>query len=185
MNAPQRITDLLVAWRAGDTSARPSLDREIYATLKRMALARLSGGRGPATLNPTALVNEAVARLLGGSQDWRSRAHFYALAALQMRAVLVDHARRRHAARRGGGAVAVTLGTGADEVAAAGDEFLDLHEALGALAREDARTARTIELTYFGGLSAADVAEVAGVSVATVERDLAFGRVWLKRELAR
>lgn len=185
MTAPQRITDLFLAWRAGDTSARSALDHVIYATLKRMVLARLSGTRGPSTLNPTTLVNEAVARLLGGSGDVHARAHLHALAAPQMRAVLVDRARRRHAGRRGGGAIALTLATGAEEVSAGGDEFLALHEALTTLEREDARTARVVELTYFGGLSATDVAEVVGEPADTVERDLAFGRLWLKRELTR
>jgi len=148
-----------------------------------MARGRLAG-RGPATLNPTALVHEAVARLIGASGDFASRAHFFALAALQMRAVLVDHGRRHAADKRGGGAIQVTLDDGL--VATAGgevDAFLDLHDALEALARDDARGARVIELTYFGGLSASECAVVLGVSVATVERDLAFGRAWLKRAL--
>lgn len=183
MNAPQRMTHLLRAWQAGDGGARSVLDDEIYATLKRMARGRLDGS-GPATLNPTALVHEAVARLLDGEPDLRSRAHFYALAALQMRAVLVDHARRRLADKRGGGAVQVTLDEGLAEVDD-GQDFLDLHEALEVLARDDARCARAIELTYFGGLSANEVSDVTGVSVATVERDLKFGRAWLKRALSK
>ena len=153
---------------------------------KRMASGRLAGGRGPATLNPTALVHEAVARLLDSSVDANSRAHFYALAALQMRAVLVDHARRRNADKRGGGAMQVTLDEAlADTGCADAGMFLDLHDALGELARADARCARAVELTYFGGMSAAELAPLLDVSVATIERDLAFGRAWLKRRLAR
>ncbi len=177
-----QLTDLLQAWRSGDGDAGSALNQQIYATLKRMAQQRVGRGAASATLNPTALVHEAVARMLDSDADWRSRAHFYALAALQMRAVLVDHARRRGAAKRGGAAIAVTL----DEQIAAADEdtgLLDLHEALERLAGEDARTARILELTYFGGLGAAEAAEVCKVSVATVERDLRFGRLWLRRAL--
>jgi RNA polymerase sigma factor (TIGR02999 family) len=181
MSAPGVVTGLVRSWRSGESGAQAALTHEIYATLKRMARGRL-GGASPATLNPTALVHEAVARMLDAQADFQSRAHFFALAALQMRAVLVDHARKRGAERRGGGEIAITLDE--DLALVAGDDaFLDLHEALNALAQADPRTARTIELTYFGGMSAAQVGEVSGVSVATVERDLAFGRAWLKRTL--
>lgn len=178
----QALTDLLHAWREGAADAEPALNQHIYQTLKSIARQRLGAQAAP-TLNPTELVHEAVARLLDSSTDWRSRAHFYALAALQMRSVLVDHARRRGAAKRGGDQVAVTLDPGlpgADDAQA----FLDLHDALERLAQHDARTARTIELTYFGGLSASEIAAVQQLSDATVERDLAFGRAWLRRALA-
>lgn len=185
MGVAPDLTGLLQAWRAGDARARVALDAEVYATLKRMASGRLAG-RGPATLNPTALVHEAVARLLDSSMDASSRAHFYALAALQMRAVLVDHMRRRGAGKRGGNAVQVTLDEAlADTGHADADRFLDLHEALDELARADARCAHALELTYFGGMSASELAPVLEVSVATIERDLAFGRAWLGRRLAR
>lgn len=177
------LTDLLHAWRSGDGDAALALNQQIYAALKRMAQQRVGRGAASATLNPTALVHEAVARMLDSNADWRSRAHFYALAALQMRAVLVDHARRRGAAKRGGDAFAVTLEDGA-AVVEDDHALLDLHEALERLAGEERRTAQAIELTYFGGLTAAQVAEVQAVSVATVERDLQFGRAWLRRALA-
>jgi RNA polymerase sigma factor (TIGR02999 family) len=186
MSAAPDLTGLFQAWRGGDAAARAALDAEVYAALKRMAGGRLAGGRGPATLNPTALVHEAVARLLDARVDACSRAHFYALAALQMRAVLVDHARRRSAGKRGGGALQVTLDEAlADGAAADADALLDLHEALQALAREEPRSARVLELTYFGGVAASELAALLQVSVATVERDLAFGRAWLRRRLAR
>lgn len=182
MDATDALTALLQAWRSGDADARAPLNQQIYATLKRMARQRVGPGGGSATLNPTALVHEAVARLLGSDADWRTSAHFFALAALQMRAVLVDHARRRGTAKRGGAAVAVTLG---EDLAVTEDDegVLALHEALERLESEDPRTARALELTYFGGLTATQVAEACGVSVATVERDLRFGRAWLRREL--
>jgi RNA polymerase sigma factor (TIGR02999 family) len=185
MNAAQDVTGLLQAWRSGNDGARAALDAEVYAALKRMARGRLAG-QGPVTLNPTALVHEAVARLLDSSVDAQSRTHFYALAALQMRAVLVDHARRRQAEKRGGDALRVTLDDAlVDTTGGDADVFLDLHDALEALAREDARCARAIELTYFGGLSASQLASVLDVSVATIERDLQFGRAWLRRRLSR
>jgi RNA polymerase sigma factor (TIGR02999 family) len=181
-NVPD-LGETLAAWRAGKAEAEAVLNREVYALLKRMAGARLAQG-GPATLEATGLVHEAVARLLGGGSDWTSRDHFFALAAMQMRAVLVDGARRRMADKRGGGMACVTLG-GAADAAVADDGLLELHEALLRLAERDARAARVVELTYFGGMRAHEIAPVLGISDATVERDLAFGRTWLKRELAR
>jgi RNA polymerase sigma factor (TIGR02999 family) len=103
---------------------------------------------------------------------------------MQMRAVLVDAARRRSADKRGGGAAHVTLG-GAAEAAVGDDSLLELHEALLRLSQRDPRAARVVELTYFGGMRAHEIAPVLEVSDATVERDLAFGRSWLKRELAQ
>jgi RNA polymerase sigma factor (TIGR02999 family) len=179
----QAITELLQAWRVGDNDAHSALSEQVYATLKRMARQRVRGGAGGVTLDATALVHEAVARMLDSDADWNSRAHFYALAALQMRAVLVDAARRRQASKRGGEWAAVSLD--AEQLAGADDEtLLELHDALERLAGDDARTAKVVELTYFGGLTSAQVAEVCGTSVATVERDLKFGRAWLRDALA-
>lgn len=183
MTAPRQLTDLLVAWRAGDAAIADVINEEIYSTLKRMARSRLRDAR-PATLNPTALVHEAVLRLIDADVDFNSRAHFFALAALQMRSVLVDAARRRGAEKRGANALAVTLDDAVAALVDGEDAFLELHQALLDLAKDDQRTARVLELTYFGGLSAAQVGEVVGISVATVERDLAFGRAWLRKELA-
>ena len=172
----------LVAWRAGKAEAEVVLNREVYALLKRMAATRLNPG-GPRTLEVTGLVHEAVARLLGSESDWTSRGHFLALVALQMRAVLVDDARRRSAGKRGAGAAVVTLG-GADEIAVGDSGVLDLHNALLVLSGRDQRTARVVELRYFGGLSAREIGAALGISDATVERDLAFGRAWLQREFS-
>lgn len=180
---PIDLGSTITAWRSGKAEAEAVLNREVYALLKRMAGARLAAG-GPATLEATGLVHEAVARLLGGNSDWTSREHFFALVAMQMRAVLVDGARRRRADKRGGGAAHVTLG-GAAEAAVGDDGLLELHEALLRLSQRDPRAARVVELTYFGGMRAHEIAPVLEVSDATVERDLAFGRSWLKRELAQ
>jgi RNA polymerase sigma factor (TIGR02999 family) len=181
MNDCSNITEALSAWRAGASSAQQQLDKQIYATLKQMARARARDS-GPSTLSPTALVNEAVLRMLDADTDFESRSHFFALAALQMRSVLVDHARRRGADKRGGDQLQVTFD--ADLAAVDADEqLLELHEALEKLAREDARTARVLELTYFGGMNASQLSSALSVSVATIERDLKFGRSWLRTEL--
>jgi RNA polymerase sigma factor (TIGR02999 family) len=184
MNAPVLLTDQLLAWRRGDDAAgREALDREIYAALKRMASARWRGAGTPGTLNPTALVAEAVARLLDGAVDWSSRTHFFALAALQMRAVLIDHARNRQAAKRGGGAAPVTL-EGLELGTSTDDELLDLDVAIDALAEIDARAARIVTLTYFGGMKADEVAEACAISASSVEKDLAYARAWLHQRLS-
>lgn len=183
MSVQQRLTDQLHAWRAGDAQAGAALGEEIYAQLKRLARSRVARDGATPTLNPTALVNEAMLRLLGNDADWQSRAHFFGMAAAAMRSVLVDAARRRNSDKRGNGAIHVTL-DGAGGVAGADTDFLDLHESLEKLAAVDARAARVVELTYFGGLNAREAGEVLATSVATVERDLAFGRAWLARELA-
>lgn len=171
------ITTLLHSWRAGAADVAPRLNAQIYERLKQMARQRFQGG--DVVLSPTVLVHEAVAQMLDADVDWNSRAHFFALAALQMRTVLVAHARRTAAAKRGADPVAVTL----DPAHATSDDgvgVLEIHEALEKLAGEDERAARVLEMTYFGGLDARQAGEALGVSVATVERDLKFGRAWLK-----
>jgi RNA polymerase sigma factor (TIGR02999 family) len=175
--------DLVRAWRAGDPKATEAINQQTYATLKRIARRQAGGVHSAQSMSATSVVNETVASMLEGNVDLLTRVHFHALATLRMRAVLVDHARRRRSAKRGGGVTFVTLNE-ATEVDSE-EKFLDLHEALGVLENEDARTAKVIELTYFGGLSAAEVGEVVGASVATVERDLAFGRVWLRAALSK
>ncbi len=183
MNDAATITELLHAWRSGTADATHRLNAQIYARLKEMARQRFRGGAGGGVLSPTVLVHEAVAQMLDSGTDWHSRSHFYALAALQMRSVLVDHARRSATAKRGADPIAVTL----DSAHAIADDALgviEIHEALEKLAAEDERSARALELTYFGGLDATQVAEVQGVSVATVERDLKFGRAWLREAMS-
>lgn len=175
------ITALLHAWRAGAADAAPRLNAQIYERLKQMARQRFHGG--DVVLSPTVLVHEAVAQMLDADVDWNSRAHFFALAALQMRTVLVAHARRAATAKRGADPVAVTL----NPAHAASDDgvgVLEVHDALDKLAAEDERAARVLEMTYFGGLDARQVGEVLGVSVATVERDLKFGRAWLREAMS-
>jgi RNA polymerase sigma factor (TIGR02999 family) len=139
------------------------------------------------TLQTTALVHEAYIRLVDQQRvQWRNRAHFFGIAAEVMRRVLVDHARARQAAKRGGGVQRITLG---DAMVASSDvedaDVLALHEALERLALLDADQARLVELRYFAGMTIEESAEALGVSPATVKREWALARAWLRRELAR
>jgi RNA polymerase sigma factor (TIGR02999 family) len=183
--APSDVTGLLVAWRHGDAAAGERLLAAVYDELRRQA-ARAMRREGEAhTLQATAVVHEAYLRLVDQrAVEWRSRAHFFGVAAQMMRRVLVDHARARLAEKRGGELRRVSLGdVGAGETDASVD-VLDLHEALERLAALDPDQARLVELRYFGGLGIEDTAEALGVSPATVKREWAVARAWLRRELA-
>ncbi len=184
------VTELLRAWGAGDAHACDALVPLVYAELRRQArLALRREGTGH-TLQPTALVHEAWLRL-GGQHDgrWESRTQFFAIAAEMMRRVLVDHARQRRALKRGGGAVQVTLGEADNAVAVPAGTSIDvldllaLNDALARLAVLDPQKARLVDLRYFAGLSIPEAAAVLGVSPATVGREWAVARMWLRREL--
>ena len=186
---PSDVTQLLLAWGGGDRSAGERLLPAVYAELKHQAARAMRGERSGHTLEPTALVHEAYLRLVDQRRaEWRSRAHFFGVAAQVMRRVLVDHARGRHAAKRGGAMERVTLGD-ADGAAASPDApgggvgVLALHDALDRLAAFDPEQARVVELRYFGGLSIDETAAALGVSAATVKREWAIARAWLRREL--
>ena len=188
--SPPDVTQLLVGWSGGDRSASEQLMAAVYAELHRQA-ARAMGRETPDhTLQATALVNEAYLRLIDQRRvQWRNRAHFFGVAAQLMRRILVDHARGRLAEKRGGGLRQVTLGN-AD---AAGDTMPDesgvdvlvLHEALERLAAIDPRQARIVELRYFGGMNIEDTAEALDLSPATIKREWAVARMWLRRELRK
>ena len=189
----QSVTGLLRAWGSGDAGASDSLVRLVYAELRRQARLALRREGAGHTLQPTALVHEAWLRL-GDQHDarWESRTQFFAIAAQTMRRVLLDHARTRRALKRGGGVVQVTLG-GADRAkyGAAHDEassldavdVIALDDALARLALMDPQKARLVDLRYFAGLSIPEAAEVLGISTATVGREWAVARMWLRREL--
>jgi RNA polymerase sigma factor (TIGR02999 family) len=181
---PPDVTGLLLAWAGGNQGALDALVPAVYAELRRQAARALRREAPGHTLHTTDLVHEAFLRLVDQRRvRWEGRAQFFGVAAETMRRVLVDHARGRHAAKRGGGARQVTLG--ADVAADAGAvDVLALDEALGRLAELDARQARVVELRYFAGLGIEQAAEVLGVSPATVKRDWMVARVWLRRELA-
>jgi RNA polymerase sigma factor (TIGR02999 family) len=182
------ITQLLLAWGAGDQAAGERLLPAVYAELRRQAARAMRRESGEHTLQTTALVHEAYLRLVDQRRVvWQSRAHFFGVAAQLMRRILVDHARERRAAKRGGGARQLTLGHADEAAASAGDEgadVLELHEALERLAALDPEQARLVELRYFAGLSIEETAEALGVSPATVKREWAIARAWLRRELS-
>jgi RNA polymerase sigma factor (TIGR02999 family) len=179
------LTGLLNEWRAGDKAALDRLTSLVYDEIRRIAHRLMQGERKGHTLQTTALVNEAYLRLAGQQKiEWQDRAHFFAVTAQVMRHVLIDHARRRHYAKRGGQAQHVTF----DESTAAmpmerARELLDLDDALNELARIDARKSSVVELRYFGGLSLEETAEALNVSVMTVRRDWRIAKAWLFRRM--
>ena len=181
--SPDDVARLLLELEAGDRSALDQLVPAVYRELRAIAARFLNNERREHTLQPTALVHEAYMRLAGQSGlRWESRAHFLGIAAQMMRRVLVEHARRRLAAKRLDGLVRVTLDD--ERIGGARDvEVVALHDALDALARKDERLARVVELRYFGGLTGAETAEVLGVGTATVDRDWRTARAWLLNEL--
>ncbi|HLJ45048.1 MAG TPA: ECF-type sigma factor [Bryobacteraceae bacterium] len=183
MSDTSGVTKLLVDWRAGNEQALAALTPVVYQELRRLALQHMRSERTGHTLQPTALVNEAYIRLVGQNMpDFQCRSHFFGVAAQVMRQVLIDFARKRLAAKRGGGQradleEAMAVSTQQSE------EFLALHEALDRLAAQDARKAKVIELKYFGGLRREEIAESLGLTLATVKRDLLLGELWLRREM--
>jgi RNA polymerase sigma factor (TIGR02999 family) len=174
---------LLRAWQEGDRAALDELVPRVYDELHRLAASYVRRERPEHTLGSTALLSEAFVRLLGGEPTtWSDRVHFFAVAARHMRQILVDHARRRSAAKRGGPERPVTL----DESRVAADrpdELVALHDALTALEKVDERKARVVELYYFGGMEQQEIAAALGVHVNTVARDLRFAQAWLHRQM--
>jgi RNA polymerase sigma factor (TIGR02999 family) len=179
------VTELLARVVSGHENARDELMEVVYPQLKRIAANLFRNERPGHTLQPTALVNEAYLRVFGPDTiDWRSRAHFFAVLATQIRRVLVDHGRAVRADKRGAGAAKLPLDertegfrTGVDE------DYLALDEALAALANQAPRAARVVELKFFGGLTDAEVAEVMGISMPTVTRDWRYARAALLAQL--
>ena len=179
------ITGMLAAWKGGATDALDRLTDLVYPELRRIARQNLERRRAGDSLDSAALANEAYLKLAhAGGIGCENRAHFLALCSQIMRRILVDHARHRGFAKRGGNALRVPL----DEVLLVaqerGIEVLALDEALDGLARIDNRKSRVVELRYFGGLSIEETAEVLEVSVDTVKRDFRIARAWLLAELA-
>ncbi len=177
MNAD--VTQLLAAWRQGDPSARDQLVGAVYPELRAIANRQFGGERANHTLQPTALVNEVFLWLSGVERiDWQDRVHFVRVAARLMREILVDHARRRNAAKRDGGE-RISL-TDVDAASASPDvDVIQLNAALERLERVDADKARVIELRYFGGLTIEETADAMDLSPATVKRQWQAARIWL------
>lgn len=175
------VTQLLQRWQQGDASASGELVSAIYAELRRLAVSRLRQEQPNHTLQPTALVNEAWLKLADVRADWQNRAHFFAMAAIAMRRILVDHARRRTAAKRGHGDNHVPIDDLLDSLPSPlpDDRLLALDQALTRLEAFDPRQSRVVELRYFVGLSVDDTAALLDISPGTVKRDWASARAWL------
>ena len=183
---PGDITGLLVSWREGNSAALDALLPLIRRELDHIARRHLGGERKNHTMQPSSLVQEAFLRLLpGGDVEWQNRTHFFALASKVMRHVLVDHARQRSRAKRGGAAVHVAL----DDAMALSPEQIEevvaIDLALQRLAAVDERKSQVWEMRFFGGLSVEEIAEALGVAPNTVTRDWNFARAWLRRELSQ
>jgi RNA polymerase sigma-70 factor, ECF subfamily len=180
------ITEMLLRWRDGDRVALDELMPLVYGELQRLARHYMRRQRPGHTLQTSALINETYLRLVDHkNMPWQNRAHFYAVAAQAMRRILVDHARSRHAAKRGGRAVVVSL----DEAAIIANEqaakLIALDDALTDLAKVSERKSRIVELRYFGGLSMEETAEVIGVSIPTVVREWRSARRLLLRAISK
>ncbi len=184
--SPADTSELLIAWNEGDQSALERLMPLVYDELRRLAQHYLRGERVDHTLQPTALVHEAWLRLVQTNRmTWQHRAHFIGVAAEMMRRILVDHARQHRASKRGGSETRISLEDAQDVPRPLEVDVVALDDALKSLGRIDPRQNRIVELKYFGGLEIAEIAEVIGVSAATVKRDWVWARAWLHRELSR
>lgn len=185
MDEEAPITELLKRWRKGDDGALEKIMPEVYGELRHIARAALARESRQITVQPTSLVNEAYLRLSAGQrQAFNDRRHFVAVTARIMRQVLVDHARRRNAAKRDGG-VGVTLSGVADPAADVSLDLIAVNDALDALGEIQPRHARIVELRFFGGLTNDEAADALGVSVPTVKRGWRVGRAWLADALGQ
>ena len=184
-DGPKDVTQLLLAWSAGQAGAEDSLFQLVYDELKRIARRYLRKEREGHTLQPTALVHEAYIRMVDQTRvTWHNRAQFYGVAATMMRRILVNHARDLATVKRGGTATRISLEPMSISPASNPDELVALDEAINRLAKLDQRKSRVVELLYFGGLEFKEAAEVLSVSEKTVQRDWKFARSWLYRELS-
>src|ERR687883_1107147 len=181
----ENITELLAGYGRGDKEALDQLMPVVYDELRRQAARYLRREQAGHTLQTTALIHEAYVRLVDQRNvQWQNRAHFFGIAAQMMRRILVDHARTKKRAKRGGSEVRVSL---SEATVAAKDQELDvvaLDEALERLAQIDEQQSRVVELRFFSGLSVEETAEVMDISKATVKRDWSMAKAWLHRELS-
>ena len=182
--SPQ-VTQLLVAWGKGDELAGDQLMSLVYEELHRLAHRYMKRESPGHTLQTSALVNEAFVRLVDQKNvRWQNRAHFFCIAAQMMRRILVDYARGRKCAKRGGGAQQISLDEGLTVSEGRSAEVVGVHEALEQLAEFDPRKSQIVELRFFGGLSIEETAGVLGVSPGTVRRDWTLAKAWLRREIS-
>ena len=179
------VTKLLKDWSAGDQSALDKLMPLVYDELRRLAHQHMRREKPGHTLQTSALVNEAYVRLVDQSEiQWESRAHFFGIAARLMRQILVDRARRRNFAKRGGGAIQVSLNDATNVAQEQSANVMALDDALKNLEKTDQRKSRIVELRFFGGMSIEETAAVLKVSPGTVMRDWTFARAWLRNEMS-
>jgi RNA polymerase sigma factor (TIGR02999 family) len=185
MSGPNEITRLLNDWADGDARAGDALAPLVYDELHKLAQRLFRSERAGHTLQPTALVHEIYGKLVNVDVSWQNRAHFYALAARMMRRLLVTHAKARTAAKRGGGALRVTIDESVAATEGTDTDLMALDEALTALAELDPRKAELIQLQYFGGLTFGEMEEVTSLSSSTLDRELRLARAWLKHRLTK
>jgi RNA polymerase sigma-70 factor (ECF subfamily) len=182
--SPHQITQLLKDWGNGDQAARDQLMPLVYEELRRMAHQHMRKERPGHTLQTSALVNEAFVRLVDQSEvEWQNRAHFFGIAAQMMRRILVDYARSRQYAKRGGGAQQVSFDEALFASEERADEVVALDDALKDLAQFDQRKSQIVELRFFGGLSIDETAELLKVSPGTVMRDWTLAKAWLRKQI--
>lgn len=178
------VTQALLGASAGQTGAAEDLWEMTYEELRRIAYRMIQSERADHTLSGTALVHEAFVRLVDQDRvQWQDRAHFFAVAAQACRRILIDHARRHRAQKRGGGRARLTLDRVQIEAEQRSEDLIDLNDALERLADMDERLSKVVEYRYFGGLSEAEIADVLEVSERTVRRDWVKARAWLHKEL--
>jgi RNA polymerase sigma factor (TIGR02999 family) len=183
---PKDITVLLGQWRGGNQEALSALTPLVYNELRRLAQSYINRERPNHTLQGTALVHEAYMRLVDQRQvEWRNRNHFFALSAELIHRILVDHARAKMAGKRGGDQIKLSLEQGMEPAAGGDVDLVALDDALQLLASTDPQQSRIVELRYFAGLKIEETAEVLNISPATVKRDWAMARAFLKREMLR
>ncbi len=184
MSGPPQLTLWLTEWRNGDRDAANRLFAASYEELRRLAAWQWQREQPGHTLQPTALVHELYLKLFAGQPvDWQSRAHFFAVAAQQLRRLLIDHARARLSDKREGGRLRLSLTSVSGVETPREEDLLALDESLSRLQELDPRAARVIELRFFGGLTEKEAAEVLEISVATLKRDWDFARTWLAAQL--
>ena len=180
------VTELLISWSAGDSTALEKLAPLVYEQLHRAARHHMAGERPGHQLQATALVNEAYLRLVDSHRvAWQNRAHFFAVSAQMMRRILVDFARSRKSEKHGGHLHHTALDEALVLGAAADPDLVVLDDALNALAAMDARKAQVVEMRFFGGLTETEIAEVLKISVDTVQRDWKSARAWLYSQVRR